>query len=673
MKKEKLQFFSWSKRTKRIMLAAVIGFVSLGTGVCGEVPMQVAAVETTREYPVSEYWLEPAKIHVADTDDALVQRGAALPSAYDARTTGWVTSVKDQGQNETCWAFSSIAAIECNLIKNGRADSNIDLSENQFAYFFYNRKTDRLGYTKGDYNLNLRGNYLNGGGTLWGSGLALATWAGVTTEEKSPYISRPADNLCYEADYSVRNVYIYEYDIDKLSQSVATIKQAILNHGAVATGINFDLAHCYNEENASYYYPYDDNSGNHAVTLVGWDDTYSRDKFVTKPSRNGAWIIKNSYGTEFGDAGYNYVSYEDASLSEMMAFEAVTKEEQYDNNYQHDGSANPAYSYNQGEWYANVFTAKGANGYNEEIKAVGVYTLSTNSRYEIQVYTGLTSAGKPTSGTKVFSSSVKGSLTDAGYQTIELPKAVSLTAGEKFSVLVKLTEVSGSNAYMGIDSTLRNAWINFVANTDKNQSFVKVGGKWYDLGKELEANARIKVYTDRTTVKSGFKLSTTSLGTSKGASEKLSLKTKASNVYRNVTWKSADKNVATVTQRGVVKGKTYGTTTITASFVGSSKVKKLTCKVTVGPSKLKGFTVSGGKKVKVKWKKNTEADGYEIYYSTSKNGTYKKMISINKQNKTSYSKKLSSGTFYEKVRPYKTKGSKKLYGSFTSVKSVKVR
>lgn len=670
MKKENEKLETYWRVVKAVWVMSVL---LLGNSLFASGSTPVFAEETGRQYPVSEYWVEPAKLHVSEDDDGLVRRGASLPATFDSREYGWITSVKDQGENETCWAFSSIAVMEANLIKNGKANADIDLSENQFAYFFYNRQNDRLGYTEGDYNRTLRGDYLSGGGTLWGSGLALATWAGVTTEDRSPYMTKPSNDLCYESKYSVKNVYMYEYDISSLSKSVATIKQAVYDHGAVAAGINFDVNRYYNSKNASYYYPVDDESGNHAVTIIGWDDSYPKENFKVKPSQNGAWIIKNSYGEEFGEKGYNYVSYEDASLAEMMSFEVVAKDEQYDNNYQHDGTANPAWSSNKGEWYANVFTAKGAGGYNEELKAVGFETLSTNTRYEIQVYTGLTSASKPGSGTKVFSSTVKGSLADAGFYTVELPKTVSLTAGEKFSVLVKITESSGKLAYMGLDSTYRNQWISFIASTDKNQSFVKLNGKWHDLGQEASANARIKVYTDRTNIKSRFQLSSTSMGTSKGSTVKLSLKTKASNVFRNVSWKSSDKKVATVTQRGVVKGKTYGTATITASFVGGSKTKNLKCKVTVGPSRMKNFNVTGGNKLKVKWKKNSEADGYEICYATSKDGTYKKLTDISKNQKTSYSKKLSAGTYYVKMRPYKKQNKKKLYGSYTAAKAVTIR
>lgn len=655
--------------TKKLCAAALMSIMGLGILSGAGVSGTYAKAETP--FVVSESWLEPAEIYDSGSSD-ITKRGAALPAKFDGRTQGWVTPVKDQGAYESCWAFASIAAIESNLIKNGKAVNTIDLSENQFAYFFYNRQADKLGYTAGDYNTTLSGNYLSAGGTLQGAGLALTTWAGVTTEAKSPYLTSPAAALCYASDYSVKNVYLYNYNTNttsNLNYSVATIKQAVLDHGAVACGIYMD-ANYLNWDNGAYNCTVD--LGNHAVTIVGWDDNYSKNNFVSKPSSNGAWIVKNSYGEDMMDKGYNYVSYEDKSITEFMAFEVVTEAEQYDNNYQHDGSANPMYSYNAAEWYANVFKAKGAAGCNEELKAIGVYTLNTNTKYEVQVYTGLTSPSKPTSGTKVFSSSVKGTLADAGFQTITLPKAVSLTAGENFAVLVKVTDTSGKNAYVGVDRSYRNNWISFIAKTGKNQSFVKVNGKWYDFAKELNANVRIKAYTDITKTKSNFKLSSSSLGISKGTSQKLSLKS-AANVYRTVTWKSSDTKVASVNSKGTVKGKAYGTATISAIFMNGASKKTLKCKVTVGPSKVSNFKVTGGKKLKVKWKKNSAANGYEIYYATSKDGKYKKLAAISKGTKTSYSKKLSPKTYYVKMRPYKTSGKKKLYGSFTSVKTVVIK
>lgn len=651
---------------KKLCVTMLIGIMAAGV-LGGSNAMTQVQATGNNEFVVSKHWLPAAEIHDGGDNTSVTKRGAVYPARYDARENGWVTAVKNQGNYESCWSFSSLAAIETNLIKNGRADASIDLSENQFAYFFYNRQPDKLGYTVGDYNTTSRGNYLSAGGTLQGTGLALATWAGVTTEARSPYMTIPDASLCYAADYSVRNVYLYNYSMTNLAGSVATIKQAILDHGAVACGINM-IAQYYNPVN--YSYNCQTAGGNHAIAIVGWDDSYSKDNFNMKPAADGAWIVKNSYGPEFGDQGYFYVSYEDRTLTEFIAFEAVTAAEQFDNNYQYDGTANPAYSYNKGEWYANVFEAKGANGFNEELKAVGVYTLTTNCNYEVEVYTGLTDAGKPTSGTKVYDVPVTGTLTDAGYQTIVLPSAVSLTAGESFAVLVRLKDSYGANAYIGADSTYQNDWITFIANVSDNQSFVQVNNKWYDFGKEAKANVRIKAYTDATAEKSAFALSDKKLGISKGTTAKLALQV-SPNVYRDVKWKSSNKKVATVNKKGKVKAKSYGSTTISATFMAGGNKKTLKCKVTVGPSKVKSVKVSGGKKkVKVRWKKSSGSNGYEVYYAAARDSAYKKLAATTA---TSCTKKMKKGTYYVKVRSYKISGSKKLYGSFSGIKEVTIR
>ena len=316
----------------------------------------------------------------------------------------------------------------------------------------------------------------------------------------------------------------------------------------------------------------------------------------------------------------------------------------------------------------------------EELKAVGVCTFSTNVSYEVQVYTGLTSAGKPTSGTKAFSSAVKGRFSEAGYQTITLPSSVALVPGEYFSIVVTLKKSSGA-PYIALDTSGSAKWISFDAAVSKNQSFAYYNKKWVDLSNLIDngygyskpSNLRIKAYTDITENVPGFKLSSTSMGISKGSSSTLSLKKNLSNIHRNVTWSSSNTKVATVGSKGKVTGKSYGRAVISASFMKGSKKTTLKCKVTVGPSKVKEFRVTGGNgSMKLNWKKNSAADGYEVYYATDKNGDYQKLATA-KNGKSKSSQKLNSGTYYVKMRAYKLKGKKKLYGSFTAAKQVVVQ
>lgn len=669
-------------------------FLALGMGLCiagmGMFPSHAAGqqVGTVAGHPIFDNTFSGVEIEDG-SDAALIKRGVSFAAKYDPRVTKKVSNkVEDQGNTNTCWAFSTIAAIEGNLIKKGYEDENINLSENHLAYFFYNRAKDPVGYTAGDANLNTKSTWTMNGGTLQGTALALATWSGVVKETASEddaggaYSPKvlPA-SACYKSDYKVANTYFFNY-------SVNTVKQAIMDYGAVASGIYMDNSY-WNLTNGAYYCPKED--GNHAVAIVGWDDSYSRMNFnsSSRPKRNGAWIVKNSYGATYqgkplGDYGYMYVSYEDASLREIVAYDMVKASQTYDNNYQYDGTANPALSWRfaSGTTYANVFKTKASkSGYNEVLKAVSVDVLTTNVKYSLQIYTGVTSTSNPTKGKAMFSKPQTGTLTEAGYNQIVLKSPVTLTAGEKYSVVITLRAADGGSVSMAYESQYNAGWISFSTAVGKAQGYIYINKKWYDCGDYREigsgntCNLRIKAYTDNTVQKTTYKLSNKTMGISKGSSATLSLKVTPSSVKRKVTWTSSNKSVATVSSSGKVKAKAYGTATIKAKFVAGSKTKTLSCKVTVGPSKVKSFKVTGSKKkITVRWKKNNAASGYVIYYSKSKSSGYKTLATITSKTKTKYiKKKLKKGTYYVKMRPYLTKSGKKLYGSYTAVKKVTVK
>lgn len=678
----KQQLDLWKNNLKK-------GILALGIGCCiagfGNPVVMAKQVGTFEGHPIFDNQFEGVEID-DNSQSEVTRRGASYAAKYDPRPSGKVTRVEDQGKYNTCWAFSTIAAIESNLIKKGYTNSSLNLSENHLAYFFYNRQVDPLGYTMGDGNFSAKEWHQNGG-PLQGTALSLTTWAGVVNETVSEddktgaYAARalPAGD-CYKSDYRVKNIYFYNYDVNSL-------KQAITDYGAVASGIfmydsqsTFDR---YWNPSTNGYYCYDTADdggklGNHAVAIVGWDDTYSKNNFNMKPKNNGAWIVKNSWGSGWGAGGYMYVSYEDTSLNEIIAFDMEKATESYDYNYQYDGSANPAYysQFPSGTQYAQVFQVKGdKSGNNESLKAVGIDIMSTNAKYSIQIYTGLSSASKPTSGKAMFGTPQTGTLQNAGYNRVELKTPVTLTAGEKYAVVITLSSPGGAPVRLAYDKSYNAGWILFRATSSPNQSFVYYRKQWTDMAKEVNGSYRIKAYTDSTNQKTSYKLSDTNLGISKGSSATLSLKTTPASVKRKVTWTSSNKKVATVSSSGKVKAKAYGKATITAKFIAGSSTKTLKCTVTVGPSKVKNLAVKGGKKkLTVKWKKNTAAQGYVIYYSKSKNSGYKTLATIKTNSKTNYTKKkMKKGTYYVKIRAYRKSGSKKLYGSYSGAKKVTVK
>ena len=118
--------------------------------------------------------------------------------------------------------------------------------------------------------------------------------------------------------------------------------------------------------------------------------------------------------------------------------------------------------------------------------------------------------------------------------------------------------------------------------------------------------------------------------------------------------------------------KAVGTYSVTVNFKGkySGKVT-LYFKITLGkPADFK--VTSGTSAVNFRWSSVKGADGYQMYYSTSEKGEYKKLTGTTK---TSFKKTgLKAGqTYYFKVRAYKKTDSATVYGSFSTVKSIKIK
>lgn len=112
--------------------------------------------------------------------------------------------------------------------------------------------------------------------------------------------------------------------------------------------------------------------------------------------------------------------------------------------------------------------------------------------------------------------------------------------------------------------------------------------------------------------------------------------------------------------------------------VSSSNVFSSYSSVVSAKPSLKTTTVkltAGSKKATIKWSKVSGANGYEVYRATSKSGKYSKIKTITKNSTVSYvnSRLTKNKTYYYKVRSYRTVNGKKVYSSYSSVKSVKVK
>lgn len=503
----------------------------------------------------------------------------------------YITSIKNQNPYGTCWAHAAMASAEADLWKKGLADSTIDLSEWQLAYFFYHTVEDPLGGTAGDsvtvVTDSSTEDYLDRGGNQQLATYRLATWQGVTQEADAPYSTvyndrtkTLDDTLAYGKDaYHLENAYwvsMKDRDI---------VKQLIMEYGACAASYYHDSAYFnsssqWNRSEPLAEYKPTGTSTNHAITIVGWDDNYSKDNFGTyKPSSNGAWLCKNSWGSNWSKDGLFYISYEDSpNLNGNAYFYDYGTGDNYDYNYQYDGGVGMStYSVANA---ANVYTANSA----ETLKAVGFYTEDVQYTCTIKIYKNCT--GNPVSGTLV--STQTATEPYAGFHTVVLDTPVDLNAGDTYSVVVYQTTSSGTPK-VPIDVSFSWNWLTGVSSAKTGQSFISSSGSYWQDVSASGYNCRIKAYTDKrdTTTPADVKVSritlsaSTGLTLTKGQTQKLTATVAPANATnKTVTWKTSNKNVATVSENGLVTAVGGGDATITCTAKDGSNVKA-TCKVTV--------------------------------------------------------------------------------------------
>jgi len=112
------------------------------------------------------------------------------------------------------------------------------------------------------------------------------------------------------------------------------IKLAVQNSGAAFTAFYYDNAF-YSHTTYSYYYN-GRSASNHAVAIVGWNDSFDRNRFSNVPPGNGAFIIKNSWSPAWRENGYFYVSYYDSNIGTSNLVLTAESPNNYKSIYQYD-------------------------------------------------------------------------------------------------------------------------------------------------------------------------------------------------------------------------------------------------------------------------------------------------------------------------------------------------
>ena len=450
-----------------------------------------------------------------------------LPSSHDSRNlsvngTSIITRPRNQGIYETCWAFAACSAAETSLLKKGILGKDTYLSPLQLSYFTYHMLNNPLQISLRD-ETKISSDFLYTGGNEYLAAFTMANWAGAAEETMVPYSlaesvyqSGLEGKYCFSRDIAhLENVYW-----TTLNDFTGT-KEMILKYGSATTSLymNEDFL-SYNREKSCYYCVYDlfnEEDGkfttNHQVTIVGWDDNYKKENFIIKPKGDGAWLVKNSWGTDWGKGGYFWLSYYDGSIyaeidqktyGNDVVFWDYNSVDQYDQNYYYDGGGGIFWWYfweedtrepEQAASMANVYEAQ----YEETLEAVSFFTLQDHIAYEIQIYTDIPSEGKPDDGKLVLC--LEGEEEYSGYHTIPLPEKVLLDPGDRFAVAVKLdTQIEGTHVYLPSDGNGSWDWgVSFETNIKPGESYYLTDSRteWTDAAsvKLYVNNFRIKAFT----------------------------------------------------------------------------------------------------------------------------------------------------------------------------------
>jgi C1A family cysteine protease len=358
------------------------------------------------------------------------------PASYDLRTYGYVTPVQNQGNAGSCWAFGTYGSLESNILVDGGPAT--DLSENHLKNYH--------GFDWGPTE----------GGNYYMSAAYLGRWDGPVSEANDPYHDtddRPSPGG--PPQYYVREMLEFDTDTE--------LKDALMTYGAIGTVMYINTAY-YNATTHTYYYT-GTAAPNHAVTIVGWDDN----KVVPTAPAAGAWLIKNSWGADWGEGGYFWLSYYDRQgANDGVCFTDAVAPSTYEKVYYWDnfgyvGSWSTSYAF-------NAFTASSE----QDLRAVQFWALADNAGYEVGVYS--TFANGQLTGVYT---STSGATTFAGLHTVNLPTPVHLTAGTTFYIYLHI--INGGTYPLAADWRVSGYSSSCTGGWGQSYYSLNAGASWQDL------------------------------------------------------------------------------------------------------------------------------------------------------------------------------------------------
>lgn len=256
-------------------------------------------------------------------------RAKVTLSRYSAVDDDILTPVKDQGRTNTCWAFATNSLLETASIVEGLGV--LDLSEMHLEYAI-----TREGFTDGTKSDGLNRTLDEGGNPIYSSSYYFRH-EGPLFENSLPFNGSVApislDTMPNETAVLDVDTFGYTYYSNYAACStnqINSIKEKIVKYGSAGSSMYYSDTYLFSD---TYYYFPGNLNANHAVVIVGWDDNIPASLFKHTPNGDGAWIVRNSWGSSFGENGYLYISYSDTKICGNSYYYSGVRVNEYDNAY----------------------------------------------------------------------------------------------------------------------------------------------------------------------------------------------------------------------------------------------------------------------------------------------------------------------------------------------------
>jgi len=370
-----------------------------------------------KAYEKGEVQVAPKSLGIAPLGGvgSVLTPSQALPAQYKTDTT----PIKDQGDHGTCWTFQAMGTLEAFLGLDGKGKQ--DLAENHLAWFSTYTHSQGNGWQMSDIE--------QGGWSMIGAGYNVS-WQGSKWEKDFPYDptsanSYPTNWYSGETPYHVTGYMYVKNDIN-------TVKTAIMRYGAV--GASYNSGDGYNQDMTAYYSSYEPYSyAGHAITIIGWDDNFSKSNFSSydQPPYDGAWLIKNSWGEQYCDHGYLWISYYDRYLLDSytwgnnVAVTSVRTTTDHDTIYQNeewgavgffyieDDSLSSGYAHEY--TMANVFDFDSTHKYLQKV----IFETQNSGVNYTAYYMPVDSSGAPVADSSRWTKLASGTSATAGYISVD--------------------------------------------------------------------------------------------------------------------------------------------------------------------------------------------------------------------------------------------------------------